>query len=145
MFDYLLVILIGLIGGVAVGIQVPIAGAMSERIGGASSSFIVHLSGAIFSGVLLFLRGGEKIREWQSLPWYMLIAGLWGLLLYLTISVTLPRLGGATVIMLVIVGQLIAGAVIDHFGWLNVPVHPISITRILGIVILLAGGYLIAR
>jgi transporter family-2 protein len=105
----------------------------------------VHLSGAVLSGALLFLRGGEKIREWQSLPWYMLIAGLWGLVLYLTISVTLPRLGGATVIMLVIVGQLIAGAVIDHFGWLNVPVHPISVTRILGIGVLLVGGWLIAR
>jgi transporter family-2 protein len=145
MLDYWMIILIGLVGGVAVGIQVPIAGAMSERIGGTASSFIVHLSGAVLSGALLFLRGGEKIREWQSLPWYMLIAGLWGLVLYLTISVTLPRLGGATVIMLVIVGQLIAGAVIDHFGWLNVPVHPISVTRILGIGVLLVGGWLIAR
>ncbi len=145
MLDYWMIILIGLVGGVAVGIQVPIAGAMSERIGGTASSFIVHLSGAVLSGALLFLRGGEKIREWQSLPWYMLIAGLWGLVLYLTISVTLPRLGGATVIMLVIVGQLIAGAIIDHFGWLSVPVHPISVTRILGIGVLLVGGWLIAR
>jgi transporter family-2 protein len=75
----------------------------------------------------------------------MLLAGMWGLLLYLTISVTMPRLGGTMVVTLIIIGQLLIGAVIDHFGWLNVPVHPISVTRILGIGVLLVGGWLIAR
>ena len=143
--DYWLIILIGLIGGAAVGIQAPMAGAMSERLGGTASSFIVHLSGAILSGVLLFLRGGEKMRDWQTLPWYMLIAGVWGLVLYLTISVTLPKLGGTMMMTLVIVGQLLVGMVIDHFGWLGVPVHPIGWERIVGILVLIAGGWLIAR
>jgi len=143
--DYWLIILIGLVGGVAVGIQSPLAGAMSERVGGTASSFIVHLSGAILSGVLLFLRGGEKMRDWQTLPWYMLIAGVWGLILYLTISVTLPKLGGTMVVTLIIIGQLLVGTLIDQFGWLGVPVHEISLTRVAGILVLIAGGYLIAR
>ena len=145
MIEYLTIILIGLIGGIAVGIQSPIAGAMGQRIGGTASSFIVHLSGAILSGMLLFLRGGEKIRDWQTLPWYMLIAGIWGVILYLTISVTLPRLGGTMVVTLIIIGQLLVGIVIDNFGWLSVPVHPIGVARILGVVVLLAGAYLIAQ
>ena len=145
MIEYLTIVLIGLIGGIAVGVQSPIAGAMGQRIGGTASSFIVHLSGAILSGMLLFLRGGEKIRDWQSLPWYMLIAGVWGLILYLTISMTLPRLCGTMVVTLIIIGQLLIGIVIDNFGWLGVPVHPISWTRIAGILVLIAGGYLIAR
>jgi bacterial/archaeal transporter family-2 protein len=145
MIEYLTIILIGLIGGIAVGVQSPIAGAMGQRIGGTASSFIVHLSGAILSGMLLFLRGGEKIRDWQTLPWYMLIAGIWGVILYLTISVTLPRLGGTMVVTLIIVGQLLVGIVIDNFGWLSVPVHPISVARILGVGVLLAGAYLIAQ
>ena len=74
--ETLLIILIGLIGGVAVGIQSPIAGAMGVRIGATASSFIVHLSGMLLSAVLLFLRGGEKIRDWRTLPWYMLGAGI---------------------------------------------------------------------
>ena len=145
MFEYLLIVLIGLIGGIAVGIQSPIAGAMGQRVGGTASSFIVHLSGAVLSGMLLFLRGGEKIREWQTLPWYMLIAGVWGLILYLTISMTLPRLGGTMVVTLIIIGQLLVGIVIDNLGWLGVPVHPISAARILGVVVLLVGSYLIAQ
>jgi transporter family-2 protein len=99
----------------------------------------------VFSGILLVLRGGEKIRDWRSLPWYMLGAGIFGLILYLTISVTLPRVGGTMMMTLIIIGQLSMGIVIDHFGLFGVATHPIDLSRILGVVVLLAGGYLIAR
>jgi transporter family-2 protein len=145
MLQTIFVILIGLIGGAAVGFQSPIAGAMGQRLGGTSSSLIVHLSGAILSGALLFLRGGENIRNWRSLPWYMLFAGAFGVILYLTISVTLPRLGGTMMVTLIIIGQLLIGMLVDHFGWLGVPVHPITAFRVLGILVLLLGGYLISK
>jgi transporter family-2 protein len=142
---YWLVILIGLVGGLAVGIQSILAGAMGQKIGGTATSFIIHLGGMVFSGILLVLRGGEKIRDWRSLPWYMLGAGIFGLILYLTISVTLPRVGGTMMMTLIIIGQLSMGIVIDHFGLFGVATHPIDLSRILGVVVLLAGGYLIAR
>ena len=145
MLEYILIVVIGLSGGVAVGVQSPIAGAMGQRVGGASSSFIIHLSGMLLSGLLLFLNGGEKIRDWYTLPWYMLGAGFFGLILYLTINITLPRLGGTMMITLIIVGQLLVGVLIDHFGWLNVNIRPIDATRAIGVVVLLIGGYLIAR
>ena len=110
------VILIGLVGGVAVGVQSVIAGAMGQRVGGTASSFIIHISGAILSGLLLIAVGGEKIREWRTLPWYMLSAAIFGLILYQTINITLPRLGGAAMITLIIVGQLLTGMLIDQFG-----------------------------
>jgi transporter family-2 protein len=145
MFNILFIIAIGLIGGAAVGVQSPIAGAMSQRVGGTASSFIVHISGMLLSGLLLFLRGGEKIKDWHTLPWYMLGSGIFGLILYLTISMTLPRLGSTLMITLIITGQLLVGVLVDHFGWLGVPVHPVNLARAGGIVLLLAGGYLIGK
>ena len=140
-----LVILIGLIGGIAVGVQSPIAGAMGQRVGGVASSFIIHVSGAIFSGLFLLLRGGEKIKDWTTLPWYMLIAGIFGLTLYLTINVTLPRLGSTMMVARIIVGQLVAGVVFDHFGLLGVVTRHIDLPRALGVVVLVLGAYLVAR
>jgi len=145
MLTNILVVLIGLVGGAAVGIQSPIAGSLGQRVGGIASSFIVHVSGAIFSGVLLFFVGGEKIRNWQSLPWYMLGAGIFGLILYQSINITFPRLGGALMVTLIIVGQLAIGMLVDHFGWLGAQVHPVSLTRIAGFLILVVGAYLISR
>jgi transporter family-2 protein len=140
-----LVILIGLIGGAAVGTQSPIAGTMGQRVGGVAGSFIIHLSGAVFSGLFLFLRGGEKIRDWAALPWYMLSAGIFGLILYLTISVTLPRLGSTMMVALIIVGQLLVGAVIDHFGLLGVATRHIDLPRVIGLALLVLGAYLVAK
>ena len=139
------VILIGLLGGVAVGLQSPIAGAMGQRVGGIASSLIIHVSGAVFSGVFLLLRGGEKIKDWHTLPWYMLCAGIFGVILYQTISVTLPRLGSTMMVALIIVAQLLVGVVVDHFGLLGVATRHIDMTRALGVVALVLGAYLIAK
>jgi transporter family-2 protein len=145
MGDYALIALIGVLGGVVIGIQSPIAGAMGQRIGGAASSLIVHMSGMILSAILLWLKGGEKIREWHTLPWYMLIAGVFGVILYQTISYTLPKIGSTLMVTLIIVGQLITGIVIDHFGWLGVTPRPVDLPRIIGVGVLILGGYLISK
>lgn len=140
-----IIIIIGLIGGIAVGIQTPIAGAMGQRIGGTASSVVVHLSGFILSAVLLLLRGGEKIRDWNTLPWYMLIAGFFGVLLFQTITIVLPRLGATPMLVLIISVQLLTGMVLDSFGWLGVIARPMDITRSAGIALLVLGGYLIVK
>jgi len=145
MFETLLVVAIGFAGGIAVGTQAPIAGAMGHRIGGAAGSLIVHLGGAVASLALLIARGGEDIREWRFLPWYMLGSGVFGLILYLSLSQTIPRLGATTAITLVVVGQLLAGMVIDHFGLFEVEVRNINLQRIAAAGLLMAGAFLMLR
>jgi transporter family-2 protein len=138
-------ILVGLLGGIAVGMQSPIAGTMAQRVGGTASSFIVHVSGAFLSGALLFVRSGEQIQNWRDLSWYMLGSGAFGVVLYLTLSHTLPRLGATAAVVLIIVGQLLTGMVIDHFGLFGVPIRSLDGLRILATFLLLAGGYLMVK
>ena len=144
MFETLLIVGIGLAGGFAVGAQAQIAGSMGNRIGGAAGSFIVHL-GAVASLALLIFRGGENISEWRHLPWYMLGSGLFGLVLYLTLSQTIPKLGATSAIALVVVGQLLVGLLIDHFGLFDASVKSIDLSRIAAAILLLAGAYLMLR
>jgi bacterial/archaeal transporter family-2 protein len=145
MVQTILIILFGIAGGMAVGVQTPIISEMGQKVGFTASSFIVYMGGALLSGVLLLFQRGENIRDWPRLPWYMLISGFLGLILYQAINVTLPRVGGTLMITLIIVGELLAGIVIDHFGWLGVPLHPINIPRIAGVVVLMLGAYLISK
>lgn len=145
MFENIVTLLVGLIGGIGVGLQSPIAADMSQRVGGAASSLIVHVSGLIFSAVLLAARGGENIAAWRSLPWYAFISGAFGLILYLTLSQTMPRLGAGVALTLIIIGQLGMGLLIDQFGWFGVPVRMIDPTRVIAVVLLLVGAYLMVR
>lgn len=145
MLQQIITILIGILGGVAVGIQTPVSNTIGKRVGGTSSSFIIHLSGAIFSGILLVLQRGENIRDIRSVPWWMLGAGGFGIVLYLTINHTIPRIGATTAVTLIVIGQLVTGMVIDHFGLLDVPARAVDGTRLLALLLLLAGGYLMAK
>ncbi len=145
MIETIIVLFIGLIGGFAVGTQSGLAGAMSQKVGGAAGSFIIHIGGAVASLVYLLLRGGEQINEWRSLPWYMLGSGVLGLVLYLTLNQTIPKLGTTSAVALIIVGQLVAGVAIDHFGAFGLTVRAVDLTRVFGIMVLLFGVYLITK
>jgi bacterial/archaeal transporter family-2 protein len=145
MIETVVTALVGLLGGVVVGLQSPLAGAMSQRIGGASCSLVVHVGGAILSGLLVVARGGEQLHHWRGLPWYMLGSGVFGVVLYLTLSHTVPRLGATSAIALVVVGQLIAGMVVDQLGLFGIPVRPADASRLAAVVLLVAGGYLAVR
>lgn len=145
MVSLLLTVLIGILGGISVGLQGPIASQMSQRIGSAASSFVVHVSGAILSGALVLGLGGEQIRNWRSLSWYMLISGAFGVILYLTLNHTMPRLGATTALALIIIGQLVMGIIIDHFGLFGVTVRHVDLVRLAGAMLLIVGGYLIVR
>jgi bacterial/archaeal transporter family-2 protein len=145
MLQQFVTILIGMVGGVAVGVQLPIANAIGRRLGGASSSLVVHVTGAVFSGLLLLVRGGESLHDIRTLPWWMFGVGLFGVILYITIDHTVPRLGSAAAAALIIVGQLVAGLLIDHFGLFGVIARSIDGQRLLAALFLLIGGYLMAR
>jgi transporter family-2 protein len=145
MLSILLTILIGILGGISVGMQGPIVSQMSQRIGNAAGTFVVHLSGAFLSGLLLLARGGENIQNWRSLTWYMAGSGFFGVVLYLTLNHTMPRLGATTALALIIIGQLAMGILIDQFGLFGADVRQIDAARIIGAALLIVGGYMIVR
>jgi len=145
MLEVAITILLGILGGVAVGIQASISSQISRRVGGTASSFIIHLSGAILSGVLLVARRGEQLQNWRNLSWYMWGAGAFGVVLYLTLTRTIPRLGATTALILVIIGQLSIGMLIDHFGLFGLPLRQMDGWRALAAILLIASGYLVMR
>ncbi len=145
MSTILFVLFVGLIGGVAVGFQGPLTSLMSQRLGMLESIFIVHLGGAIAAGLPLIVVGGGQLGAWRNVPWYALGAGALGLVVLGAISYTIPRLGLATTITLIVVGQLVVGTLSDHFGWLGVMVRPLDGTRAVGLIVLLVGTWLVVR
>jgi len=145
MIEVAFVLFLGLLGGFAVGAQGAISGAMAQRIGGAAGSFVIHLGGTIASLLLLFSRKGEQIEKVGTLPWYMLGAGIFGVILYLTLEQTIPRFGATVAISLLIIGQLLSSILIDHFGLFNLPVHQLDLSRVFGVMVLFVGVYLIIK
>ncbi len=145
MDNVLLVLMIGLAGGVAVGLQAPLASLMSGRLGTLESVFIVHLGGAVLTGLPLLVMRGGSLGAWRQVPWYALAAGAFGVIVLSAVSFTIPRIGVATTVTLIVVAQLVTAALLDHFGLLGTTVRLLDPVRLLGILVLLAGTWLIMR
>jgi transporter family-2 protein len=141
----LLIILIGLIGGVAVGIQSPLASLISQRLGVFESIFIVHAGGALAALVPLLVYGGGRLTQLRSLPWYAPAAGLFGLVVIGAVSYMIPRVGVAASITTIVAGQLLVGTILDHFGWLGAVEKSLDPTRILGLIVVMLGVWLTVK
>ena len=138
------IILIGLAGGIAVGIQSPMASMITQRLGLFESVFIVHIGGAIIALIPMLIYG-SKLGQWRSAPWYTLGAGIFGLVVIAAISYMIPRVGVAASIITVVAGQLLVGSILDQYGWLGASLRPLDLTRSIGLAVVLFGVWLTVK
>lgn len=139
------IILIGLAGGVAVGLQGPMASMITQRLGIFESVFIVHIGGALVALIPLLFLGGGKLAQWRSLPWYALVAGAFGLIVIGAVSYMIPRIGAAGAIVSIVAGQLLVSTILDHFGWLGAMERPLDATRAIGLAVVFVGVWLTVK
>lgn len=142
MESIVLIIIIGLMGGMAVGLQAPLSSMITQRLGVMESIFIIHIGGAIAALIPLVIYGGGKLGNWRSVPWYALLAGVFGLVVIFSMSYMIPRVGVATALIILLAGQLFIGTLLDHFGLLGAAHRPLDITRVVGLSVVLAGVWL---
>jgi transporter family-2 protein len=69
-------------------------------------------------------------------PAWAWLGGLFGAFFIGTLAVAGRELGGVVMVALIVTGQLLAALVFDHYGWLGFPVRPLSLSRIIGSVLL---------
>jgi bacterial/archaeal transporter family-2 protein len=145
MESILLIILIGLAGGIAVGLQSPMASMLTQRLGMFESVFIVHVGGALLALLPLLFYGGGRLGQWRTVPWYVLGAGIFGLVVIGAISYMIPRIGVAGAITTIVAGQLLVSTILDQFGWLGALERPMDLTRAIGLGVVLMGVWLTVK
>lgn len=75
----------------------------------------------------------------KDVPVWLLTAGAMGGALVFGIAWVIPQIGAGPAFVLMIAGQVITGMVFSHFGILGSPVEPITMTKVLGALLLLSG------
>lgn len=139
--------LLGILAGAFVATQAPINAELSRGLGmpvaAATASF---LSGAIIlaivTAVLTQFQGATL--NWRApSPWLFLIGGVFGAA-FVTIGIILiPRMGAAATMAFIVAGQLLAGMMLDRFGFMGMAVREITLGRVGGALLLFAGALLI--
>lgn len=76
----------------------------------------------------------------KEVPIWLLTAGAMGGALVFGIAWTMPQIGAGNAVILMIAGQIISGMIFSHFGWLGSPIERISIAKLGGALLLIAGA-----
>ena len=132
--------------GCLVGLQAPTNARLGKVIGTFPAATVSFLVGTIALALLASLFGGwSHLGEVRHVPLTYLLGGLFGAAFVSSSLVTVQVLGAGGVTAATIAGQLAISVVIDHFGLLGVARQPASALRVLGVLLLALGTYLIVR
>jgi transporter family-2 protein len=136
-------ITLSLVAGVAGALQASLSGNLGKRIGVVEAgAFGALLAGVLIAVLAVSLGRGGGIAAALRQPAWLWLTGVMGAIVVLTITFAPPKIGTFATIALLIAGQLIAGALVDAFGWLGSDRIPITLTRASGLVLLAAGAFL---
>lgn len=133
------------------GSFLPIQAALNTKLGKAIES-PVHASLISFVVGALAMVGYALVTQqpvaWAGLrtaPTYTWLAGFLGAFYVTAVILSFPRLGPALTFGLVIAGQMLISAGLEHFNVLVAEPHPLTFWRVLGIGLVITGVLIIRR
>ncbi|MDN3016990.1 DMT family transporter [Paenibacillus sp. BSR1-1] len=127
---------ISFVGGVAIAIQAQINGGLGKKTGALEAAFISFSIGSLALFFLVLFFGKGNLGAIFSVPKWQLLGGLLGALYVSIMVIVVPKIGVAPTMVAVIAGQLIIGALIDHFGLFGGKTIPIDTKKIIAIILL---------
>nr|WP_207196370.1 MULTISPECIES: DMT family transporter [unclassified Peribacillus] len=134
--------LLAVLGGITIAIQGQINGGLGKKVGVIEASFISFGIGTLALLFIVLFAGNGNISAVTSVPKWQLIGGLLGAIYVIVIVLVVPQIGVAPTLVGVILGQILIGAVIDHFGLLGGVRIPLDAKKIAGICLLFVSLYL---
>ncbi|WP_416435112.1 DMT family transporter [Priestia megaterium] len=135
--------IVALASGIVLSLEGAVYGELGKTVGELESSFYNFFAGSIIYILLVtFFGKGNVTNAFKTPKWYLL-GGLFAVI-YLTILVfSIPSVGVGISMIAVVVGQMLASMIIEHFGWLGSKKVSISKKRILSLLFMLVALFLI--
>jgi transporter family-2 protein len=139
-----LALLAGLFLPLQAGINAQLRTVLGSPLAATLVSFLVGTVGVLL--LVLAVRSHVSLDSaWQRSSWWYWTGGLLGAA-YVALTIVLaPRLGAATLVAAIVAGQMLTSLVLDQYGLVGFPVHPITLARVVGALLVILGVALIQR
>ncbi|HEX8482086.1 MAG TPA: DMT family transporter [Allosphingosinicella sp.] len=135
------------VGGSLIALQAPTNALLARGVGSpVNAAFVSFVVGTV---ALLAVAAALGVRpaagEVRSLPWHAWTGGFYGAFFVAVAAFAAPRLGVTYFLMVAIAGQLAMALLLDRIGAFGLPRIEISPARIAGVILVLAGAFLVRR
>jgi transporter family-2 protein len=134
-------------GGVLAAFQAPLNGALSQFTGSLAAALVSFAVGALLLGLLVVVTGSAGgLAGVADVDVDDLLGGVVGATYVTAALIAVATIGAGALSAAVITGQLAAAVfVIDNLGILGLEAKPLSVERVAGVILLLAGTAAITR
>jgi bacterial/archaeal transporter family-2 protein len=140
---YLLTLLLGVVLTVHLAMNGMVGAAIANPRVGNALFWCIGAVTAIAIG-LTGWKSGALAPIGQVNP-MLLTAGAMGATLVFAIAWLIPQIGAGPMTLCLLVGQIVSGMVISHFGWLGSPVQPLNAMNLAGALVMIVGVVLATR
>lgn len=104
-----------------------------------SSGWVQFSAFLLCTAAYLFMGGGSISALWKIDHKYMLLGGVIGAFITITVIQSMGALGPAKAVMLIVVSQLIVAYVIELFGLFGTEQQPFEWRKVIGMLIAIVG------
>ena len=125
--------------GLLISFQCVFNARMGEKVGPWQANLIAHAIGLALLLTLLTLKGSWNFDGLRDVNKFYMIAGMLGVFIVLFVTKGVMQLGANYSLTIIIVVQIAATALINHFGWFQEPVSRANLTQNIGLLLMLAG------
>jgi transporter family-2 protein len=139
-------LVVALLAGALITVQTGSNARLKDAFGHPLPAVVVSslIGIVLLVGVIVVARAPlPSLHRVATAPWTAWLGGILGAVYAVTVVVLARELGAATLMALVVTGQLVCSVLLDHFGLLGFDLHAAGIGRLLGCALLLAGTALI--
>jgi len=140
--------LLGIVAGFGITLQVGMNSRLRTLLQSANTAALISFLVGTLALATLFVVTRVPVPDRSvisSVPWWAWLGGLMGAFYVAVSTIVASQLGTAALLGLGLLGQLTLALAADHYGWMGLPEHPITLTRLAGVALLAAGVWLITR
>lgn len=137
---------VALFMGMMLSIYLPMNSAVSKYLGSSIAATVTFFVVALLTSILIFIFVGEyeAIPKIGEVPKYLYLSGFVAAFIVIGTTFLIPKIGARTFFILLVSGQILMAVIVSHFGILESPQDPITLKKILGAALVIAGASLSA-
>ena len=131
--------------GVVLAVHLAMNGKVGAEINNPRVANAVFWCIGAITAVIIGLTGWKAgaLAPLKDINLLLLTAGALGAMLVFAIAFLIPRMGAAALFISLLAGQVITGMVMSHFGWLGSEVEPITLIKVVGVVLMIGGAAIV--
>ena len=139
-------IAVALLMGAMMSIYLPMISQAAKILGSGPMANVPFFAIALVTSIVIAIATGGRTEHFQRLsmlPTWLLTAGVMSAGMIIGSSYLIPRIGIGAFFVLMVSGQVLAGMLYGYFGLFGAPASSMTIGKLAGAFLVIAGVYLV--